>query len=88
MSNNCTGTEKRLSQIIKNWFITEPLLFSVTATHNLVLNDDLSIPMRTGRNCIEFSDSLASQLTDEQLTDFENRSLSYSFKAPVCTPAS
>lgn len=70
MSNNCTGTEKRLSQIIKNWFITEPLLFSVTTTHNLVLNDNLSIPMRTGRNCIEFSDSLASQLTDEQLTDF------------------
>lgn len=64
------STERRLSQIIKKWFITEPLLFSVVATHNLVLNDELSIPMRTGRGCIEFSDYMGSQLTDEQLTDY------------------
>ena len=64
------SVERRLSQIIKKWFITEPLLFSVVTTHSLVLNDDLSIPMRTGRRCIEFSDSLGSQLTDDELTDF------------------
>ena len=64
------STERRLSQIIKKWFITEPLLFSVVTTHNLVLNDELSIPMRTGRGCIEFSDYMGSQLTDEQLTDY------------------
>ena len=64
------NTERRLSQIIKKWFITEPLLFSVVTTHNLVLNDELSIPMRTGRRCIEFSDSFGNELTDEQLTDY------------------
>lgn len=64
------NSEKRLSAIIKNWFITEPLLFSVVTTHHLVLNDGLSVPMRSGRLCIEFSDLLTSQLSDAQLTDF------------------
>ncbi len=64
------NSEKRLSAIIKNWFITEPLLFSVVTTHHLVLNDGLSVPMRSGRLCIEFSDLLTSQLSDAQLIDF------------------
>ncbi len=63
-------SEKRLSAIIKNWFITEPLLFSVVTTHHLVMNDRLTVPMRTGRLCIEFSDLLTSELSDAQLTDF------------------
>ena len=67
MSNS---TERRLSAIIKNWFITEPLLFSVVTTHNLILNDSLSVPMRTGRRCIEFSQQLTQTLSDEELTDY------------------
>ena len=63
-------SEKRLSAIIKNWFITEPLLFSVVTTHHLVLNDELSVPMRTGRQCIEFSGLLTGNLSDAQLTDY------------------
>lgn len=63
-------SEKRLSAIIKNWFITEPLLFSVVTTHNLVMNDNLTVPMRTGRHCIEFSELLTGELSDAQLTDF------------------
>ena len=63
-------SEKRLSAIIKNWFITEPLLFSVVTTHHLVLNDELSVPMRTGRQCIEFSGLLTGDLSDAQLTDY------------------
>ena len=64
------NTERRLSEIIKNWFITEPLLFSVVTTHNLVLNNSLSVPMRTGRRCIEFSEERTQSLSDEELTDF------------------
>ena len=63
-------SEKRLSAIIKNWFITEPLLFSVVTTHHLVLNDELTVPMRTGRQCIEFSELLTGDLSDAQLTDY------------------
>ena len=63
-------SEKRLSAIIKNWFITEPLLFSVVTTHHLILNDELTVPMRTGRQCIEFSGLLTGELSDAQLTDY------------------
>ena len=62
--------EKRLSGIIKNWFITEPLLFSVVTTHHLVMNDALTVPMRTGRHCIEFSELLTRELSEPELTDF------------------
>ena len=64
---NC---ENRLKAIIKNWFITEPLLFSVVTTHHLVLNDGLTVPMRSGRLCIEFSELLTSELSDAELTDY------------------
>ena len=63
------NTERRLSAIIKNWFITEPLLFSVVTTHNLILNDGLSVPMRTGQYRIEFSEALTEDLSDTELTD-------------------
>ena len=64
------SAERRLSDIIKSWFISEPLLFSIVTTHNLVLNDALSLPMRTGRHCIEFSEELTEVLSDAQLSDF------------------
>lgn len=62
--------ENRLKAIIKKWFITEPLLFSVVTTHHLVLNDGLTVPMRSGRQCIEFSGLLCGELSDAELTDF------------------
>lgn len=62
--------EKRLKTIIKNWFISEPLLFSIITTHHLVMNDGLTVAMRTGRMCIEFSNLLCSELSDTELTDF------------------
>lgn len=62
--------ENRLKTIINNWFISEPLLFSIITTHHLVMNDGLSVAMRTGRMCIEFSNLLCSELSDTELTDF------------------
>ena len=64
------NSEKRLKAVIKNWFITEPLLFSVVTTHHLVLNDNLTVPMRTGRHCIEFSELLTAPLTEPELADY------------------
>lgn len=62
--------ENRLKTIIKNWFISEPLLFSIITTHHLVMNDGLTVALRTGRMCIEFSNLLCSELSDTELTDF------------------
>ena len=63
-------SENRLKAVVKNWFITEPLLFSVVTTHHFVLNDSLTVPMRTGRKCIEFSELLTKDLTEPELIDF------------------
>ena len=64
---NC---EKRLNDIIKKWFITEPLLFSVVTNHHFVNNESLSVPLRTGHHCIEFSEVITNQLSENELTDF------------------
>ena len=62
---NC---EKRLNDIIKKWFITEPLLFSVVTNHHFVNNESLSVPLRTGHHCIEFSEVITNQLSENEIS--------------------
>ena len=64
-----SGTEKRIQKIIKDWFISAYLLFSAVTTHHTVLNDSLSVPMRTGNLCIEYSNTLTENLSDDELSD-------------------
>ena len=64
-----TDTERRINKIIKDWFIKEPLLFSAVTTHHTVLNDSLSVPMRTGNLCIEYSNVLTENLSEDELSD-------------------
>ncbi|MBP5520432.1 MAG: hypothetical protein J6X84_07635 [Treponema sp.] len=64
------SVEKKLNAIVKKWFISEPLLFSVITTHQFVLNNALTVPFRTGNHCVEFSELLTKNLTDLQLADF------------------
>ena len=47
-----------LSHIVEEWFLTEPLLFSAYCTHQLVENVKMSVPMRTGKMCIEYNPEL------------------------------
>ncbi len=62
-------TEKRINKIIKDWFVTEALLFSAVTTHHTVLNDSLSVPLRTGNLCIEYSNTLTQNLSEAELSD-------------------
>ena len=55
------------SSIIRNWFFTEPLLFSLAAKHNLVENPNLSLPMRTGAFRIEYNPSFFEKSSEAQL---------------------
>ena len=64
-----SDTEKRIQKIIKDWFITDSLLFSAVTTHHTVLNDSLSVPMRTGNLCIEYSNVPTENLSDDELSD-------------------
>ena len=62
--------EKTLSEISQKWFYTEPLLFSVLKTHTVLKNENLSIPMRTGRMVIEYSETALENLPPEQIEEY------------------
>ena len=55
--------EELLSQIAGDWFLTEPLMFSVWCTHTLEANSKMSVPMRTGKMRIEYNPDILSSWT-------------------------
>lgn len=57
----------RFSEISRNWFLTQPLYFSILTSHALVENTSLSIPMRSGQLRIEYNPSLLEKCSDSQL---------------------
>ncbi|MCQ2611445.1 MAG: VWA-like domain-containing protein [Treponema sp.] len=63
------NAEKRLSNIISQWFYSEPLLFSAVCTHSLICNDAIAVPLRSGNRRIEFNSSIIQSFNDETLQD-------------------
>lgn len=57
----------RFSKIIRSWFFSEPLLFSIATKHSLLENPSLSIPLRTGAFRIEYNPSFLEGLSEDQL---------------------
>ena len=55
--------EELLSQIAGDWFLTEPLMFSVWCTHTLEVNSKMCVPMRTGKMRIEYNPDILSSWT-------------------------
>ena len=55
--------EELLSQIAGDWFLTEPLMFSVWCTHTLEANSKMCVPMRTGKMRIEYNPDILSSWT-------------------------
>ncbi len=55
--------EELLSQIAGDWFLTEPLMFSVWCTHTLDANSKMCVPMRTGKMRIEYNPEILSSWT-------------------------
>lgn len=62
-----TLVEKKIKQITKDWFFSEPLLFSVVCTHAFVENSSMTVPMRSGCKRIEFSSSQLCKVSDKTL---------------------
>ena len=62
--------EKKFKTIISSWFFTHPLLYSVYCTHSLVENNNLQIPMRSGKGRIEYSSQLLEKATDSILEKY------------------
>lgn len=58
---------ERISYIAEQWFLAEPLLFSLYCTHRLRENNDMQVPMRCGQGVIEYNSKLCSELSEKEL---------------------
>lgn len=59
--------EAKLKQITKNWFFSDPLLFSVACTHAFVENKLMTVPMRSGCMRIEYNSDQMAKFGDQKL---------------------
>ena len=65
----------RIKTISQDWFLTEPLIFSVFCTHALKRNDNMGCDMRCGKGLIEYN--------PERLEHFDDNQLALRLKAEV-----
>ena len=61
---------ERIKKIGERWFLTEPLLFATYCSHDLVENNSLVVPMRTGNRHVEFAPKFLDKVKDETLAEF------------------
>lgn len=58
---------ERIQQEVEQWFLTEPLLFTVYYSHRLTINPNMQCPLRSGQARIEYNPSQVDQISDTQL---------------------
>ena len=68
--NNLMDAKERIKDITEYWFLTEPLLFAAYCTHELAQNNNLKIPLRTGKKRIEYNPSLIKDYSDKSLMEY------------------
>lgn len=61
--------QERYTHILERWFITEPPLFSVLCLHELVLNAQMSCPLRSGRKKLEYNPNIVREMSDDGLEE-------------------
>lgn len=59
--------ETKLKQITKDWFFSNPLLFSAACTHAFVENNNMTVPIRSGCMRIEYSSAQMEHFSQTQL---------------------
>lgn len=62
--------KERIKKITEFWFLTEPLLFAAYCTHELVQNDKMKIPFRTGQRKIEYNSNIIEDFPDKQIMEY------------------
>ena len=61
------STLERIQQEVEQWFLTEPLFFTVYCSHRLTINPNMLCALRSGQGRIEYNPELIDQMTDQQL---------------------
>lgn len=62
--------KQRLKNITEFWFLTEPLLFAAYCTHELIANNQIKIPIRTGQRRIEYNPNIIEEISDKQIMEY------------------
>lgn len=58
---------ERIQQETEQWFLTEPLFFTVYCSHRLTINPNMLCALRSGQGRIEYNPELIDRMTDHQL---------------------
>ncbi len=61
------STLERIQQEVEQWFLTEPLFFTVYCSHRLTINPNMLCALRSGQGRIEYNPELIDPMTDQQL---------------------
>lgn len=60
---------ERLDKIIERWFVTEPALFAVICAHELVENDRMRCPIRSGCGRVEYNPDFVREMSERALEE-------------------
>jgi hypothetical protein len=60
---------ERIQKEVEQWFLTEPVLFSVYCSHRLTMNANMQCPLRSGKGRIEYNSVLIDALRDMDLSE-------------------
>lgn len=61
--------EEKIHKIVEDWFLMEPALFVIWCTHKLVKNEKLAVPMRSGRQMIEFNPEKMKDWNESEIAE-------------------
>lgn len=59
----------RITRTLEHWFISEPALFQVLCSHELVENHSIACPVRCGRRRVEYNPHALENMSDEGLDE-------------------
>lgn len=63
------SARERIHQETEQWFLTEPVFFTVYCSHRLTMNANMRCPLRAGQGRIEYNPTLIESLQDNQLRE-------------------
>lgn len=58
---------ERIQQEVEQWFLTEPLFFTVYCSHRLTINPNMLCALRSGQGRIEYNPEVIDPMPDHQL---------------------
>lgn len=60
---------ERIQKEIEQWFLTEPVFFTVYCSHRLAMNANMLCPLRSGKGRIEYNPAIIETMTESRLRE-------------------